>query len=46
MINYGKEEFADSLIDQFCKNKNAILRYGAMYIIGSAYIGTGNNNAL
>lgn len=46
MISYGKEEFADNLIEQFCEDKDGILRYGAMYIIGSAYIGTGNNKAL
>lgn len=46
MINYAQEERADALIEQLSKNKDKVMRYGAMYLIGSAYIGTGNNKAI
>jgi 26S proteasome regulatory subunit N2 len=29
-----------------CKDKDSLIRYGAMYTIGSAYIGTGHNKAI
>ena len=45
-IMYGKEEKADALIDQLSLDKDGIMRYGAMYMIGLAYIGTSNNTAL
>ena len=44
-IMYGTEESADTLIEQLSREKDPILRYGAMYCIGLAYAGTGNNNA-
>lgn len=46
LIVYGSEESADSLIEQLSREKDPILRYGAMYSIGLAYAGTGNSNAL
>lgn len=46
LIVYGAEESADTLIEQLSREKDAILRYGAMYCIGLAYAGTGNSNAL
>jgi len=43
---YGKEEQADVLIDQMIRSKDMIVRYGAMYAIGSAYAGTSNNSGV
>jgi len=45
LIMYGREEDADTLIDQLCEEKDPILRYGAMFTIGLAYCGTGENKA-
>ncbi|KAJ1475052.1 armadillo-type protein, partial [Baffinella frigidus] len=46
LIMYGKEESADTLIEQMCRDKDPILRYGGMYTIALAYSGTGNNSAI
>jgi len=46
LIMYGKEESADTLIEQLCRDKDPILRYGGMYTIATAYSGTGNNSAI
>lgn len=46
MVSYGNEEASDDLINTMSVNKDPIMRYGAMYLIGSAYIGTGNNKAI
>jgi 26S proteasome regulatory subunit N2 len=46
LIVYGSAEAADSLIEQLAREKDPILRYGAMYCIGLAYAGTGNSSAL
>lgn len=46
MIMYGKEENADVLIEELVNEKDPILRYGAMFMIGMAYIGTSNNKAI
>lgn len=46
LIVYGHAETADSLIEQLIRDKDAIIRYGAMYCIGMAYAGTGNTTAL
>ena len=43
---YGKEEKADTLVEQMVRSKDAIVRYGAMYTIGAAYAGTSNNSAI
>jgi 26S proteasome regulatory subunit N2 len=45
LIMYGSEEGANTLIEQLSREKDPILRYGAMYTIGLAYAGTGNNDA-
>ena len=45
LIMYGAEEGANTLIEQLSREKDPILRYGAMYTIGMAYAGTGNNDA-
>lgn len=46
LILYGREEEADTVIEQLLLDKDAILRYGAMYTIGLAYAGTANNSAI
>lgn len=45
-IMYGKEEAADVLFEQMASDKDAIIRYGAMYLLGMAYVGTGNKTAI
>jgi 26S proteasome regulatory subunit N2 len=46
LVMFGREEEADTLIEQMLLDKDAILRYGAMYTIGLAYCGTSNNSAI
>jgi len=46
LIMYGREEEAETLIEQLSRDKEAILRYGAMYTTGMAYAGTANNPAI
>eukprot|EP00879_Flechtneria_rotunda_P005574 GHRR01005868.1.p1 GENE.GHRR01005868.1~~GHRR01005868.1.p1 ORF type:complete len:994 (+),score=408.14 GHRR01005868.1:347-3328(+) len=46
LISYGIEEAADTLIEQMSREQDPILRYGAMYVLGLAYRGTGNNAAV
>jgi len=46
MVMYGQEEAADTLIEQLCRDKDPLLRYGGMYTIGMAYAGTANNKAI
>uniref|UniRef100_A0A7S1PI52 26S proteasome regulatory subunit RPN2 n=1 Tax=Percolomonas cosmopolitus TaxID=63605 RepID=A0A7S1PI52_9EUKA len=46
LIMYGREEGADVSIEKMLNDKDPIIRYGAMYAIGMAYCGTGNNNAV
>lgn len=46
LIVYGAEESADALTEQLSREKDPIIRYGAMYCIGLSYAGTGNSNAL
>ncbi len=46
LVMYGREEGADSLIEQLTRDKDPILRYGGMYTIAMAYSGTGNNSAI
>ncbi len=43
---YAREEGADPLITQLLADKDPILRYGATYTIGMAYVGTANNTAI
>lgn len=45
LIVCGAEEEANPLIEKMCKDKDSIIRYGAMYCIGMAYAGTGNSEA-
>ena len=46
LVMYGCEEQADGLIEQLSRDKDSILRYGAMFTIGLAYCGTANNSAI
>jgi 26S proteasome regulatory subunit N2 len=46
LIMYEAQEAADALIEQLSREKDPILRYGAMFTIGLAYAGTGNTTAL
>ncbi|KAJ4792097.1 26S proteasome non-ATPase regulatory subunit 1 [Rhynchospora pubera] len=43
---YGREEEADTLIEQMTRDQDPILRYGGMYALGLAYRGTANNKAI
>eukprot|EP01041_Mallomonas_annulata_P003308 gene3308-6550_t len=43
---YGKEESADGLIEQLARDRDPIIRYGAMYAVAMAYCGTGDNSAV
>lgn len=46
LMVYGKEEGADSLIEQLARDRDPIIRYGAMYAVAMAYCGTGDNGAV
>ncbi|KAG6726125.1 hypothetical protein I3842_02G065500 [Carya illinoinensis] len=43
---YGREEEADTLIEQMTRDQDPILRYGGMYALALAYSGTANNKAI
>ncbi|KDP39377.1 hypothetical protein JCGZ_01134 [Jatropha curcas] len=43
---YGREEEADTLIEQMIRDQDPILRYGGMYALALAYRGTANNKAI
>ena len=46
MMVYGKEDSADLLIEQLLRDRDSIIRYGAMFAIAMAYCGTSDNNAV
>ncbi len=46
MMVYGKEESADGIIEQLIRDRDPIMRYGAMYAIAMAYCGTADNSAV
>ncbi|KAL0034615.1 hypothetical protein WJX79_010540 [Trebouxia sp. C0005] len=46
LIMYGREEEAETLIEQMSRDQDPILRYGGMFVIGMAYRGTANNAAI
>lgn len=46
LLNYGREEQADELINTLLEHQNPILRFGGAYTIALAYAGTGNNKAI
>lgn len=46
MMVYGKEESADVIIEQLSRDRDPIVRYGAMYAVAMAYCGTADNQSL
>lgn len=46
MMVYEKEEGADVIIEQLSRDRDPIVRYGAMFAIGMAYCGTGDNSSV
>ena len=46
LIMYGKEDHASGLIEQMTQSKDGVLRYGAMFVIGCAYVGTNSSFAI
>lgn len=46
MMVYGKEEEADTIIEQLSRDRDPIVRYGAMYAIAMAYCGTADNSSI
>lgn len=46
LICYGLEEKSDAIVDRLLTDKDPILRYGAVYAVALAYVGTSSNNAI
>lgn len=46
IINLGREEEANTFIEQLCGDSDPIIRYGGIYTVAMAYAGTGNNTAI
>lgn len=46
LINYGRQEQADELIDKMLASENSLIRYGGAFSIALAYVGTGNNKVV
>ncbi|GLI59879.1 hypothetical protein VaNZ11_001794 [Volvox africanus] len=46
LMQYGREEAAEGLVEQMTRDADPIIRYGGMYVIGMAYRGTDNNAAV
>lgn len=46
LASYAREEAAETLIETLARDRDAIIRYGAMYAMGLAYVGTGANSAV
>jgi len=46
LVMCGRQEQADTLIEQLILDKDPILRYGGMYTIGLAYAGTASDSAI
>jgi len=46
LIVFGQEHLAEPVIEQLCRDRDAIIRYGGMYAIGLAYAGTAHNMAV
>jgi 26S proteasome regulatory subunit N2 len=42
----GQEEQADTMIEQLLRSKDPLLRYGGVYTVALAYVGTANNSAI
>lgn len=46
LMMYEREEQADALIEQLTRDKDPLIRYGGIYTIAMAYVGTSNNSAI
>ncbi|AMD19967.1 HCL184Cp [Eremothecium sinecaudum] len=46
LINYGREELADDLIEKMLSHENDFLRYGGVFTIALAYAGSSSNRAV
>eukprot|EP00300_Choanocystis_sp_HF-7_P003758 c12866_g1_i1.p1 GENE.c12866_g1_i1~~c12866_g1_i1.p1 ORF type:complete len:1032 (+),score=269.35 c12866_g1_i1:412-3096(+) len=46
LVMYGREELADTLIQQMMLDKDHLVRYGAMFVIAMAYASTADNGAI
>lgn len=46
MMVYGKEESADVVIETLARDRDPIVRYGAMFAIAMAYCGTSDNSSI
>ena len=46
LMHYGLEDGADGIIEQLSRDRDPVLRYGGMYTIALAYVGTGSNKAI
>ncbi|KAK6460355.1 armadillo-type protein [Scheffersomyces coipomensis] len=46
LLNYSREEKADSIIEELMSQESSILRYGGVFTISLAYAGTANNKAI
>ncbi|KAJ3616975.1 hypothetical protein Zmor_008899, partial [Zophobas morio] len=45
-LMYGREEEADPLISELCKDKDSVIRMSGMHTIAMSYVGTGNKKAI
>ncbi|GMI08303.1 hypothetical protein TrVE_jg10477 [Triparma verrucosa] len=46
LMHYQLEEKADGIIEQLFRDRDPVLRYGGMWTVALAYVGTGNNAAI
>lgn len=46
LISFGQENDADVIIEQMVRDKDPIIRYGGMFTIALAYVGSGSNSAI
>ncbi|KAH3902716.1 probable 26S proteasome regulatory subunit RPN2 [Saccharomycodes ludwigii] len=46
LINYERQELANSLIHKMCEDENPLLRYGGAFTIAMAYAGSADNGAV
>ncbi|GJZ86686.1 26S proteasome non-ATPase regulatory subunit 1 homolog A-like protein [Tanacetum coccineum] len=46
LMVYGREEQADTLMEEMKKDKDPVIRYGGMYALALAYSGTGSSRAI
>lgn len=46
LMMYEREEEADAVIEQLIRDKDPLIRYGGIYAIAMAYVGTANNGAI